>query len=129
MINSQEDFKLYYSISKQEAPTLYFSFLPEFAHTFKEQGKGLLFVGQNFIIGLIGNKDHDELVTKLEAACKEMSSKPVKTTKKADVSFKVKGQKKPIQTKDICQFNITGADFKEDKIVEILKEHKIGELD
>ena len=130
MINSQEDSKLYYSISKQDSPTLYFSFLPQFAHKFKEGGKGLIFVGQNFILGLIGNKENDEMVGKLEAACKEMSSKPVKTTKKADVKFdfKIKGQK-PIQTKDICQFNITGADFKEDKIVEILKEYKVAELD
>lgn len=57
-----------------------------------------------------------------------MSSKPVKTTKKGDVKFAVKGQK-PIQTKEICQFNITGADFKEDKIIEIMKAHSIAELD
>lgn len=50
-----------------------------------------------------------------------MSSKPVKMTKKADVKFdfKIKGQK-PIVTKEICQFNITGAGFKEDKIIEII---------
>jgi len=59
-----------------------------------------------------------------------MSSKPVKMTKKADVKFdfKIKGQK-PIVTKEICQFNITGAGFKEDKIIEIMKAHKVAELE
>lgn len=96
----------------------------------KEQGKGLIFIGQNYILGLIGNKDSDEMIVKLEAICKEMSSKPVKMNKKADVKFdfKIKGQK-PIVTKDICQFNITGADFKEDKIVEIMQAYKVADLE
>jgi hypothetical protein len=70
------------------------------------------------------------MITKLEAACKEMSSKPVKVNKKADVKFdfKIKGQK-AIVTKEICQFNITGADFKEEKIVEIMAAYKVAELD
>jgi hypothetical protein len=96
----------------------------------KEKSRGLVFVGSNYILGLIGNKDSEEMIGKLEASCKEMSSKPVKMTKKADVKFdfKIKGQK-PIVTKDICQFNITGADFKEEKIVEILSAYKVVELD
>lgn len=58
-----------------------------------------------------------------------MSSKPVKSTKKADVKFdfKIKGQK-PIVTKEILQFNITGADFKEDKIVELMNKHNLAEI-
>ena len=59
-----------------------------------------------------------------------MSTKPVKMTKKGDVKFdfKIKGQK-PIVTKEICQFNITGADFKEDKITEIMKKHNVVEME
>lgn len=81
-------------------------------------------------MGLIGNKDCDELVTKLEALCKEMSSKQVKVNKKADVKFdfKIKGQK-AVVTKDICQFNITGADFKEDKILEIMQSYNVADID
>lgn len=55
------------------------------------------------MLGLIGFKDCEELVKQIEAACKEMSSKPVKMNKKNDVKFdfKIKGQK-AIVTKDIC---------------------------
>ena len=40
---------------------------------------------------------------------------------KADVKFdfKIKGQK-PVVTKEICQFSITGADFKEEDLVAVL---------
>ena len=90
-------------MSKQESPTIYFSFLPQYAHKLKDTGKGLIFCGDNFVLGLIGFKDCEELVKQIEAACKEMSSKPVKMNKKNDVKFdfKIKGQK-AIVTKDIC---------------------------
>jgi hypothetical protein len=69
-------------------------------------------------------------VNELEACCTEMSTKPVKTNKKGDVKFdfKIKGQK-PITTTGICQFNITGADFKEDKILEIMKKHNVAQME
>jgi len=70
--------------------------LPQFAKDLKEKNKGMIFFGETYIIGLIGNKSSDALVTALEAACKEMSkNKAVKTNKKADVKFdyKIKGQK------------------------------------
>jgi len=40
---------------------------------------------------------------------------------KADVKFdfKIKGQK-PVVTKEVCQFNITGADLKEEDLVSLL---------
>ena len=59
-----------------------------------------------------------------------MSSKPVKTAKKDEVKFdfKIKGQK-PIVTNKICQFNITGADFKDEKVVEILKKNLFAEME
>jgi len=59
-----------------------------------------------------------------------MSSKPVKAAIKNDVKFdyKIKGQK-PVVTKDVLQFSITGADFNSDKIAEVLKKHKIAEME
>lgn len=51
-------------------------------------------MGDNFVIGIIGNKTSDALITALEGACKEMSkNKAVKTVKKVDVKFdfKIKG--------------------------------------
>ena len=79
---------------------------------------------------MIGSKEATDLVTELEACCKEMSSKPVKVNKKNEVKFdfKIKGQK-PIVTKEVIQFNITGADFKAEKVQEILAKHKIVELE
>lgn len=57
-------------------------------------------------------------------------NKEVKANKKDKVKFdfKIKGQK-PIETKEICQFNITGGDFKAEAIVEILQRHQFVELD
>jgi len=125
-----EDGNMFYVKSEHDSPTLYFSFLPQFAHTLKDKQKGVIFIGSGFVLGLLGDNQCKPLVSSLEEACKSMSSKPVKNTVKDEVKFdfKVKGQK-PIVTKDICLFNITGADFKEDKLVEILKQHKFNEME
>jgi len=130
VINSVEESKLFSVKSDQESPTLYFSFLPQFAQKLKDQGKGVIFYSDNFILGLVGNNTSGALVTELEALCKEMSTKPMKSNKKADVKFdyKIKGQK-PVVTKEICQFSITGADFKADKIAEALKKHGVAEME
>jgi hypothetical protein len=79
---------------------------------------------------MIGNTSQDALVTDIEAYCKEASKKPVKLNKKGDVKFdfKIKGQK-PVVTKGVCQFNITGSDFNSDKIAEIMAKHGIVEMD
>lgn len=78
--------------SEQPNPTLYFSFLPKYAKEFKEGEKGLIFIGSTFVLGLVGNPESVD-VAKIEAVCKETSSKPVKAVKKADVKFdeKIKG--------------------------------------
>ena len=59
-----------------------------------------------------------------------MSTKAMKSGIKDEVKFdfKIKGQK-PIITKDICQFNITGQDLKEDKLVEVLKKFGYKEME
>ena len=49
--------KTYFVKSDQSDPTLYISFLPQFAETFKEQGKGIAFIGDTFVVGLFGEKD------------------------------------------------------------------------
>lgn len=69
------------------------------------------------------------MITELEALCKEMSSKQVKSAVKNDVKFdfKIKGQK-PVVTKEVLQFSITGADFNADKIAEVLKKHGVAEM-
>lgn len=79
---------------------------------------------------MIGDTTQEGLVSAIEAYAKTASKKPVKLTKKADVKFdfKIKGQK-PVVTKGICQFNVTGSDFNADKIAEIMKEFKVEEMD
>ncbi len=59
-----------------------------------------------------------------------MSTKAIKSGVKDEVKFdfKIKGQK-PIITKDICQFNITGQDLKEEKLVEVLKKFGYKEME
>jgi len=96
----------------------------------KEKNKGVIYFSDNFVVGMIGNSDSGDLVTNLETCCKGMSSKPVKSNIKKEVKFdfKIKG-KKPVVTKDICQFCITGAGFKEDKLLEILTGASAEELD
>lgn len=130
ILSSTEETKVFFVRSEQDSPTLYFSFLPQFAAKLKEQGKGAIFMGSQFVIGLIGSKDDATLVADIEAACKETSSKPVKAAVKNSVKFdfKIKGQK-PVETKEILQFSITGADFNLDKIAEVLKNHKIQEME
>uniref|UniRef100_A0A7S3CS37 Alanyl-transfer RNA synthetases family profile domain-containing protein n=1 Tax=Strombidium rassoulzadegani TaxID=1082188 RepID=A0A7S3CS37_9SPIT len=130
VLNSQGEVKNFYVKSEQESPTLYFSFLPQFAHKLKEQGKGIVFYGDSFILGLLGSNEQKELVDELQAACKEMSTKEVKVTKKEDVKFdfKIKGQK-PIVTKGVLQFNVTGQDFKAEQVVNILKKFNMNELE
>jgi alanyl-tRNA synthetase len=130
VLNSNEETKLYRVKSEQDSPTLYFSFLPQFAQKLKEQNKGLVFYSNGFILGLIGNSENEALIKELEATCKEMSSKPVKSAIKKDVKFdyKIKGQK-PVVTKDISQFSITGADFDLAKVAAILEKHSVLEME
>lgn len=116
-----QDQKFFYAKSEQDAPTLYFSYLRSYAAQLKEHGKGIVYFGNTFVFGLVGVKDCKQLVTDLEAACKRSSTKAVKADVKSDVKFdfKIKG-KKPVVTKDVCQFNITGAGLKEEDLVEVL---------
>lgn len=115
--------------SEQPDPTIYFSFLPQFAEEIQKREKGIVFIGDNFVVGLLGKPTLLE-VAKLEALCKENSSKEVKarTQDQVKFDFKEKG-KKPVVTKGICQFAITGADFKIDKIAELLKASGANELE
>jgi hypothetical protein len=58
----------------------------------------------------------------VEALCKEMSTKEVKSRSQDQVKFDFKEKgKKPVVTKGVNQFSITGADFNVDKLLETLK--------
>ena len=115
--------------SDQSDPTIYFSFLPQFAEEIQKKEKGIVFVGDNFVLGLLGKPALLE-VGKIEALCKEHSTKEVKARTQDQVKFDYKEKgKKPVVTKGICQFAITGQDFKIDKIAELLKGSGANELE
>jgi len=60
-------------------------------------------------------------VDKIEALCKEMSTKEVKKSVRDKVSFdyKIKG-KKPVVTNGVLLFSLTGENFNLDKLAETL---------
>jgi len=76
--------------------------LPQFAEKIKELLKGIVFVGENFVVGLLG---YDGMlnVKRIEDTCKESSSKEVKSRINDTVKFDFKEKgKKPVVTKGVC---------------------------
>jgi hypothetical protein len=73
----KDDKHVHFVRSDQPDPTIYFSFLPQFAEEIQKREKGIVFIGDNFVVGLLGKPTLLE-VPKLEALCKENSSKEVK---------------------------------------------------
>lgn len=49
--------KTFFCQSEQDSPTLYVTYLPQFAEEFKNSGKGIVFLGSNFVVGLFGNPE------------------------------------------------------------------------
>lgn len=92
--------------------------------------KGIVFIAENFLVGLLGNPSKLNMA-ELEEAVKGLSSKPVKVVAKNKVSFKFKEKKatKEIVTSDIMQFMITGADMNVEKIVELLTSKGFAEME
>lgn len=80
------------------------------------------------MVGLLG-KPTMLNIPSIEATCKEKSTKEVKSrsTDTVKFDFKEKG-KKPVVTKGVCQFSITGQDFNVAKIAEVLKSAGVSEL-
>lgn len=96
--------KTFFVKSEQDNPTLYIASLPAYAEEFKNQGKGIVFIGSTYICGLFGNPASINL-PELEKTAGSLSSKPVKGMKKDSVQFKFKEKgKKPIDVKGVCQF-------------------------
>ena len=115
--------------SEQDSPTLYISYLPQFAEEFKASGKGVVFLGTSFVVGLFGDPSQIQLA-QIEEQCAAMSTKPVKKQVKDKVSFKFKEKgKKPINATGVSSFMITGADFDVGRLAELLESQQIVSLD
>jgi len=89
-------------ISDQDDATLYFSFLGIYAKEIKETGKGVVFVGGNFIFGLLG----DPSTLKVDDL-KNLTKLDVKT--KNDIKLTIPDSKEKIDVKGILQFSAIGA--------------------
>ena len=111
----------FFSLSDQDSPTLYISYLPQFAEEFKNSGKGIVFCGKTFVVGLFGNPDSIQLGS-IEEQCAAMSTKPIKKNIKDKATFKFKEKgKKPLNVSGISNFMITGADFDTGRLAELFE--------
>lgn len=125
----KDDQKVHFVRSEQPDPTIYFSFLPQFAEEIQKKEKGVVYIGSNFVVGLLGKPDLLN-IKELEELCKTISTKEVKARSQDQVKFDFKEKgKKPVVTKGVCQFAITGADFNIEKIAETLKTQGANELE
>jgi len=111
--------------SDESSPTLYFSFLNAFAADLKAKGKGVVYFGDNFITGLLG-----EPKPELFEALKAFAGEKAKAKSTNSVSFKNKEVKKskPVKTSDIMSFQVIGdkdQKFDIEKLCAVLEEHGI----
>lgn len=108
--------------SDHSDPTLYFSHLAQYAEELKMKEKAVVFVGQNFIFGLLSNPSSVD-IDKLEELLKTDNPDGYDMKTKKELSYKVKGQKKPIKTKGILQFSIPGVKFEKEVIQKFFADH------
>lgn len=107
--------------SEHSDPTTYFSNMGQYAASLKEKTKGVVFLADTFIFALLGSKDMiDQKV--LEEKLKELGNEKPVIKKMEKISFKIKGQKKPTQTKDVVQLAITGVKFDKESMQKFLSE-------
>ena len=103
----------------------------KFAEDLKGKGKGVIFFSPNIVTGILGAPGDFDFA-EFETFIKEgQDADKVKVDKKTDVSFKDKSKKKskPVKTKDILYFKITGAEIKLDKVEEYLTSKNFVFLD
>lgn len=118
-INSPEG-TLQFIRSDQPDPTLYVSSLKQFADQLQAKKNGIIYIGKTFVVGLLASPEMIDL-KKLEATCAQLSSKQPKCNSMNNVTWKFADKKKkPLVTKGILQFMITGADYNLDKLAEDL---------
>jgi len=92
--------------SDQPNATLYFSFLGAYAPQIKHSGKGIIFVGDNFIYGISATKDAID-IEKLKGELLKKNDKPqIKTS--AEVKCTKPGTKEKIHVKDVQVFSYIG---------------------
>jgi len=108
-------------LSDQDEATLYFSFLGLYAKEIKESGKGIVFLGENFVFGLLA----DPKVINTEEL-KKLTGVDVKT--KTDIKCSNPETKEKIDVKGILQFSAIGK-FNPKDVQEYLLSHEFLKTD
>ena len=90
--------------------------MAQFAQELQAKDKGVIFIGDSFIVGLLGSGGVLN-VASIEEFAKTISTKETKSRQQDQVKFdsKEKG-KKPVVTKGVVFFSITGADFNYERL-------------
>jgi alanyl-tRNA synthetase len=92
--------------SDQANPTLYFSFLKEHAENLKNTGKGVVFIGNNFLYGLLGKKELLDVNALLNLLKKNNADAKIKAQEKLQVK---KGKGKPVTVEGAMEFSYIGS--------------------
>jgi alanyl-tRNA synthetase len=108
--------------SEHSNPKIYFSNIGQYAAGLKESGKSVVFIGSSFIFALCGDKTAFKL-EELQNLLKETNPDGFDVKKVDKINFKVKGQKKPTQTKDILQVSIPGVKFDKETVHKFFSEN------
>ena len=100
--------KLVFTRSEEKNATIYFSFLANYAKGLKDGGKGVVYVGEKFIYGILGDAKQLDL-----EALKEVLKEDNKEAKNLDIKSKnavevQTGTKKKEKVDGVLQFNFMG---------------------
>lgn len=108
--------------SEEDNAKIYISFLPSFAQDLKARGKGVVFIGENFVVGILGNPGEFNFEEFKEVVS---AGSQVKAMSKKDVNFVQKVKKKKVTTKtsDMLYFQIIGEGISKDLSMEYLSSH------
>ena len=100
-----------YVKSDESNPTLYFSFLPTFASQLQEKKQGIVFVGNQFVIGLLTNPESFGVAQSVEEALRSSLKKEdegsLKKQIKDKLSSKKPGEKKATNISNVSFFFFT----------------------
>jgi len=111
-----------YSISEEDNPTLYFSYLNPHAKEIKESKKGIIYLNNKFIYGILSDAKQIDLSALKEILAEDAGGKKVNVVTKNKL-----GSKKE-QVDGILQFNVIGS-VNVEKVVAFLEKAEFQKLD
>ena len=106
----------------QENPTIYFSYLPPHAQALKDHGKAVIFIGETFIFGLLGNPgllDVQALLPFLRNKGDKAVQVRTKDKSKGKTGKAVEG---------VCEFSVLADEVKQTEVKEFLRAQGFAEF-